>query len=69
MRSEGLTRREFLGKTSAGLVAMLSRPASGLARQRYPGVAWQRAGDASKLGWSREKLQAAREFSSTLATE
>ncbi len=35
----------------------------------YPGDSWEAVSDPAKLGWSRDKLRAARDYSKTLATE
>jgi CubicO group peptidase (beta-lactamase class C family) len=35
----------------------------------YPGDSWESVSNPAKLGWSREKLRAARDYSKTIATE
>lgn len=35
----------------------------------YPGKSWRRVGSPEKIGWSREKLKAARNYAATIKTE
>jgi hypothetical protein len=39
-----------------------------MADPRYPGKSWERAADPEQLGWSADKLKAAREYATTLDT-
>jgi CubicO group peptidase (beta-lactamase class C family) len=42
--------------------------ASSLGEHRYPGTSWERWHAPEQLGWSREKLAAAREYATTIHT-
>jgi hypothetical protein len=52
--------------TVLALVAVLATPVAGQAR--YPGKSWERATSPAELGWSPDKLRAAREYAATLDT-
>jgi CubicO group peptidase (beta-lactamase class C family) len=51
---------------SAVLLVLLTLPAA--AQPRYPGTSWDRAASPESMGWSADKLRAAREYAATLHT-
>jgi CubicO group peptidase (beta-lactamase class C family) len=51
----------------AALIAVALLPL-GAASQSFPGKTWERVRSPEKLGWSRERLKAARDFSATIKT-
>ena len=46
--------------------ALLAAPSHG--QLRYPGGSWDKAASPEQLGWSADKLRAAREYAATIKT-
>ncbi len=59
-----LSRRLLL----AGLLASLVLLPQADARKRYPGKSWDKAVSVARLGWSPQKLKAAREYSASIGS-